>query len=159
MNIGAFLAGIALLVVVAAYVARPLFEGSSSQGQTRGGDVDSRAQLTARRDAIYALIRELDGDYQTGKINDEDYRAQRKHYVAEGVAMLQQLDALSSRDSRVALETEIEAQVLALRQVEPAPVGMNHGPASRFCTQCGHPADPEDRYCGNCGTALSGTAS
>jgi hypothetical protein len=174
MDIGAILVGIGLLVLVVAYVARPLFE--KHPDGSRAVDAGSHGELAARRDAIYALIRELDADYQTGAVNAEDHQALRARYVGEGVAVLKQLDALSGEDERAALEAEIEAQVLALRQgpakrqmskkqrpverQEPATARASAGPsAPRFCTQCGHPADPEDRFCAECGAALKGTAS
>jgi hypothetical protein len=153
MNMGAILVGIALVIGVAAYIARPLFAG---QGNGRRGAADkanTRAQLTSRRDAIYALIRELDTDHQTGKINDEDYQALRQRYVAEGVVVLKQLDTMPSQDGRAALEAEIEAQVLALRRSGTA------RSTTQFCTQCGYPVDPEDRFCARCGAALKETAS
>jgi hypothetical protein len=115
--------------------------------------------LITRRDAIYALIRELDADHQTGKINDEDYQALRQRYVTEGVAVLKQLDAIPSRDGRSALEAEIEAAVLALRRAHAVPTPTGPQSAAQFCTQCGHPVDPEDRFCARCGAALKETAS
>lgn len=153
MNIGAMLVGVALLVLVVAYVARPLFERRVSGSNGRAVLNTSRAQLLARRDAIYALIRELDADHQTGKTNDEDYQAQRERYVAEGVSLLKQLDALPSENGRAVLEAEIEAAVLALRQAHPS----TNQPA-RFCTHCGHRTDPEHRFCGRCGAPLKRTA-
>jgi ribosomal protein L37E len=146
MDIGTILVGVALLVLVVAYVTRPLFERQSGRSNGRATSANPRAQLTAHRDAIYALIRELDADYQTGKINDEDYQTQRKLYVAEGVSLLKSLDALADEDGRAALEAEIEAAVLALRQ-KPSTI--------RFCTQCGHQADPADNFCSRCGAPLS----
>jgi hypothetical protein len=153
MNIGAILVGIALLVPVVAYVARPLFEKQSGGSKGRAISASPRAQMTARRDAIYALIRELDADYQTGRINDEDYQTQRKLYVAEGVSLLKSLDALADEDGRDALEAEIEAAVLALRQ-KPG----FYESAARFCTQCGYRTDPADNFCGRCGAPLRRTA-
>jgi hypothetical protein len=159
MDIGAILIGIALLVGGAAYVARPLFERPIGDGQGRAASASPRVQLTTQRDAIYALIRELDADYATGKVNNHDYQALRKQYVAEGVSILKQLDTLTSEEGRVALEAEIEARVLALRRTQPAAESAGRQPATRFCTQCGHPAALEDRFCARCGTSLEGTAS
>jgi NADH pyrophosphatase NudC (nudix superfamily) len=116
-------------------------------------------QLISRRDAIYALIRELDADHQTGKINDEDYQALRQRYVTEGVAVLKQLDAMPRRDGRAALEAEVEAQVLALRRSGAAPAAAGPRSSAQFCTQCGHPVEPADRFCARCGAALKETAS
>jgi hypothetical protein len=188
MNIGAVLVGIALLVLVAAYVARPLFERQAGRSNGRTTNASPRVQLVARRDAVYALIRELDADYQTGKVNDEDYQAQRERYVAEGVSLLKRLDALAGEDSfdgstlrehpepvegelaevelcistdstpgRAALEAEIEAAVLTLRQAG-APTKQPASQPTRFCTQCGQPAAPEDNFCGQCGASLKRTA-
>lgn len=152
MNSGAILVGVAMLVLVGVYVTRPLFEKTSWKGKSQS--FSPRAQLSARRDAIYALIRELDADFQTGKVNEHDYQAQRKRYVAQGVALLQELDAQPdaiSLDRPATLDDEIEAAVLALRQKS----GLDKQPdSSRFCTQCGRPADPEDKFCGRCGAAL-----
>jgi hypothetical protein len=154
MDTGTILVGVALLVGTVVYVARPLFLRPSERSPERSTDAHSHAQLTKRRDALYALIRELDADHQTGKINDEDYQALRERYVAEGVNILKQLDALSSGDSRAALEARIEAQVLALREARSTATGADQEPATRFCTQCGHPVDPEDRFCAQCGAPL-----
>ena len=159
MNVGAILVGIALVIGIVAYVARPLFERPESGRRQQAETASTRAQLINRRDAIYAVIRELDADHQTGKINDEDHQALRKRYVTEGVAVLKQLDAVPSHDGRSALEAEIEAQVLALRRSGTAPGATGSGSITQFCTQCGHPIDPEDRFCARCGAALKETAS
>ena len=157
MDTGAILVGIAVLVGVVAYVARPLFEQPSRDGQEHATNGDSRANFTAHRDAIYALIHELDADHQIGKINDKDYGTLRERYVTEGVAVLKQLDALASKDNQVGLETEIEARVLALRRSHATPRTAPQESAAGFCTQCGHPSDPEDRFCARCGTPVKGT--
>ena len=159
MNVGAILVGIALVIGVAAYVARPLFERPTNGRREQADTASTRAQLITRRDAIYALIRELDADHQTGKINDEDYQALRQRYVTEGVAVLRQLDAVPSHDGRGALEAEIEAAVLALRRAHAAPAPAGPQSATQFCTQCGHPIDPADRFCAHCGASLKEAAS
>jgi hypothetical protein len=159
MNIGAILVGIALTVGVAAYVARPLFEQPSNGTQKKDTSAVTQAQLTTRRDAIYAIIRELDADYQTGKINEEDYQAQRERYVAEGVSILRQLDALPGEESLAELDAKIEAQVLALRRVQSPPADNGQQSAARFCTQCGNAANPEHRFCARCGAPLKGVTT
>ena len=173
MDTGAILVGIAMVLLVGAYVARPLFEktalprGAISQG--------ARAEWVARRNAIYALIRELDADYQTGKVNEQDYLAERERHVAQGVAILKQLDEFPDHEpvGRTALDAEIEAAVQALRQqaTVPPPPGKSRDqatarrpgkpevvPMARFCTQCGQQAHPEDKFCGGCGAALKEVA-
>jgi hypothetical protein len=158
MNVGAILVGIALVVGVTAYVARPLFQRSSGGIQAGDANIGARAELATRRDAVYALIRELDADYQTGKLNTEDYQALRERYVADGVSILKQLDALPDESSRADIDASIEGRVLALRQISAAPADNGQQPATRFCTQCGHPASPEHRFCARCGAVLKDVA-
>jgi hypothetical protein len=159
MSIGAILVGIGFFVLVVAYVARPLFERNSQEGQGHSVHGNSRTELLARRDAVYALIRELDADFETGKINNEDYQAQRERYVAEGVSILRQIDATQGKKDRAVLDAEIEARVLALREGLAFAPTFGDQPAPRFCTHCGQPADPEDRFCAQCGAALKGISS
>ena len=158
MNIGAILVGIALVVAVTAYVARPLSEGTPSGVRIRDAGGARRARLSHQRDAIYALIRELDVDHQTGKITEQDYRSLRERYVTEGVSVLKQLDALPATDGRSALDNEIEEQVLTMRRRQPTDRASRRT-VVEHCTQCGHPADPEDRFCARCGASLKGRPS
>lgn len=160
MDTGAILVGIAIVLVVGAYVTRPLFEGTSEQRIERRSS--PRQELITRRDALYALIRELDDDLQTGKVTEQDYQVERKRLVAEGVAILKQLDELPEEELEDlaltgvdALDAEIEAAVRALRQKPAAPEAA----PARFCTQCGRRASPEDRFCGGCGAPLKEVAA
>lgn len=156
MDIGAILVGLGLLVMVVAFVARPLFDRGPTDVDVYKLNGDPVAQLSRERDAIYALIRELDSDFETGKITEHDYRVTRERYVADAAAILRQLDAYAGEDRQTALDAEIERRVLELRQ---AIATVAHGPAQAgnlFCTQCGKPADPDDRFCAQCGASLRG---
>jgi len=180
MDAGAILLALALLIIVAAFIMRPLVQGHAP---SRNGGVraeSKREVLLRQRDLIYAAIRELDFDFRLGKVSDEDYRPQRERLVAQGVETLKQLDALpSARAGRVEDEIEaevrrrrsrrttvgsrdmsgdeIEAQVRALRRkVQPATDAANGetGKAAEFCPQCGTAVQPGDRFCRSCGAAL-----
>lgn len=129
MQAGSLLLGLALLVVVAIFVLRPLVERRADNGKdrlpssTNKGDGAVRAAhdgLLRQRDAIYAAIRELDFDFGLGKISEEDYGPQRERLVAQGVEVLKRLDALPP-DGTATFEAEIEAEVRRLRQKRGRP--------------------------------------
>jgi hypothetical protein len=117
MDIGSILLGVALLLVVVFFVARPLTE----QGAARERELTPGDQLSFERDRTLTALRDLDFDHATGKILDEDYAAQRAQLVAQGVGILKQLDALASRAPRsnghapASAEDEIEQAVARLR--------------------------------------------
>ena len=56
--------------------------------------VFDRERLEAARDAKYREIRELEMDYRTGKLSDEDFRALDRQLRGEAVEILRELDAL-----------------------------------------------------------------
>jgi RNA polymerase subunit RPABC4/transcription elongation factor Spt4 len=139
MDIGSLLLGLALLLVIALIVARPLLE----QTGVREQPANPADQLIASREQVLTQLRDLDFDQATGKINQEDYAAQRGQLVAEGVAILKQLDALgieagqpatpSAAAPAMAPADEIEAAVAQLRArrasaaaIEPT---LNRAPA------------------------------
>jgi len=55
------------------------------------------ADLEAARDAKYAEIREAELDFRTGKLSEEDWRAQDRRLRAEAVEILHALDDVSGQ--------------------------------------------------------------
>ncbi len=181
MDAGSLLLGLALLIVVAAFVLRPLVEKSGARAthaRSSARENGTREALLRQRDAIYAAIRELDFDFRLGKISEEDYHPQRERLALQGVAILKQLDALSP-DGDAGLEGEIEAEIARRRRKRTGPAGQTAparqaglsnaeieaqiralrrksatSPVASACPRCGAATSPEDRFCRNCGAAL-----
>ena len=99
-------AGIFLLAISVFAIAKPLFQRSVLSSQSPDGlshegagwarrptPTEEVAELVARRDTIYATLKELDMDYEMGKLTLADYQALRDRYRAQAVAILQELDA------------------------------------------------------------------
>jgi hypothetical protein len=154
VDIGSLLLGLALLVIVAAYVARPLFERAPAQP----AEAAPHAELLAERENVLAALRELDFDYATGKLDEADYQGQRARLVSQGAEVLRQLDAAGAADSQPApsLDEQMEAAIAALRRT-PASNGKMAAPATtpeRACPNCGAEAAPDDRFCARCGARL-----
>jgi len=177
MDIGSLLLGLALLLVIAFVVARPLIEHADTAEQAP----NAADQLLAGREQVLTQLRDLDFDHAMSKINEVDYAAQRAHLVAEGVAILKQLDALGlapgpaegaapepadeieavrrrgaparPANTTDGLDAEIEASVAARRAGQPS------GEDSRFCAQCGAEAVPGDGFCARCGSPLPAPAN
>lgn len=150
MDIASILLSAALILLVAMFIARPLIERMGfDERQPMRADT-----LTAEREAVVAALRELDFDHTTGKIAEEDYAAQRAALVAQGVALLKQLDEISNQSPAQALDDELEAAIRAARaQMATAPSVSR--PAALRCPQCNQPHQPDDRFCSKCGATLA----
>jgi len=172
-GIGTLLIGLALLTVVAVLAMMPLLEPKTPPAQP----ASRRDALEAERAAIVRSIRDLDFDYRTHKLNEEDYHAMRRALVQRGADVLRELDALERlapparsnhaangagadgvRDDDAAVDAEIETVVARLRQgaassTDGARADKVHR-AGAVCPACGRPVLPDDRFCAKCGQPL-----
>ena len=99
-------------------------------------DVNHRIEdLEAKKIEVYKAIKDIEFDYEMGKLSREDYEELRSQYKAEAVNILKQMDQVRPGQRRRAGKA-------------PARAGQ------RFCTQCGSPVHAQDRFCSNCGAAL-----
>ena len=176
MTIGSILLGLALLVLVGLFISRPLFMTNSGRRQR---PVTKRQALVAQKEAIVVEISNLDFDYDTGKIPEEDYRPRREHLIAEAATLLKEIDLLDQQfDDQLAeqlsaratpvsgsaadINLDIEAAIASRRAgtKEPAPVKLASEPVgtrngkTNYCTQCGHPVEKGDKFCAGCGQNL-----
>lgn len=93
MTIGSILLGLALLVLVGLFIARPIVRPTT----TRRSKFNRRQALLDEKEGILVQIRSLDFDYDTGKLLEEDYLRKREAFMAEGEEIFRQLDELEGR--------------------------------------------------------------
>ncbi len=87
---------ITLLVVLALLpVLIPFFR--SSEGSPLGSEQTELAELLAEKQMMYAAIKELEFDYQAGKLSLEDYEQARQSYELRAVALLKQIDGMDAQ--------------------------------------------------------------
>lgn len=122
MDLGSIFLILALLVLVALYVSRPLFDRTMKNlpvmaevSEETTAD-HQRSALMAERDRILNALQELDFDHVLGKIPEEDYPRQRAILVQRGADVLRQLDTLQTKPSDTTdVEDRIEAAIAARR--------------------------------------------
>jgi flagellar biosynthesis/type III secretory pathway M-ring protein FliF/YscJ len=89
------LAAVALALIVAFVVSRPL---------RRGPDVDRRederrSALEAAKEAKYREIRDAELDFRMGKLSEDDYKVTDRELRAQAIEILRELDELAPEDS------------------------------------------------------------
>lgn len=132
-------AAIVLAVATFAFIIYPLFKQRPSQeGLAKD---DKLLELSSRRDTTYSMLKELEFDFQSGILTEEDYRDLETRYKKKAISILRGVDELQEGTN---VEDEIEKRVLQLRQTK-----------GRFCPQCGTRYRVNDVFCASCGTDLS----
>ena len=86
------------------------------------------AGLLHQKDTLYTAIRDLEFDFQTGKVDQKDYVELRQQLEREAVQVLRLLD---THDPIVALDAALEQHIARLRQ---RPMGISPvSPPARAC--------------------------
>ena len=167
MDIGSILLIVAVFVIAAVFVARPLLDGQSDMVSEEEQNLSS---LMAERERILDALSELDLDHEMGKVPEEVYPQQRDQLARAGVEILRKIDAFqangidpNSGDAVEALITDrkqavvavaesddpLEAMIASRRSQRVAPA------AGKFCPQCGQGIQAGDKFCSHCGNLLN----
>lgn len=135
MAIGSVLFGLALAVLAGVLVADPFLRRGLFNRKAESASTRER-----RRSALLA-IRDLDFDFQTGKVLEEDYRVWRARLLEQAARWLTEEERAES-----GLAEGLEAEVAKVRKAASG---------ARFCPSCGRPQVGGDRFCTDCGQALA----
>lgn len=160
-----------LALGVLAYMISPMLDGSVRRPGIARSAGSRRDDLLKKKDFIYSSIRELNIDYNMGKLAAEDHEALRQEYMKEASDVLDELDRTAVSDLPV--EDQIEEAVREIRQrrdpaseeaaaiddeaaEENAAEDARPVPAARVqeCRICRTVNEQSARFCIGCGASL-----
>ena len=133
MELGALFVGLAMLVGSLPFVIKP-FRGRASERDSKANILPNPEQ---KRKADLSALLDLDFDYRTGKVSEEDYSTVRAQLVWD-TAQYVQLER--------SIENEQIEERIAARKAKP----------SRFqaCSNCGHTIGADSHFCSQCGMVV-----
>ena len=146
------LIGIAVAALAVFLVTRPLRERTL---EMRADDT-SLANLLAEREAAYQVLRDLDNDFQTGKLADDDYRPLRVQALARAAEIVAQIDEHEAHvaTALAAVESTRAGDAQRKRAKRTSASAVRGARANAFCPRCGARHAADDAFCRKCGAAL-----
>ena len=109
-------------------------------------DVTPLSDLKRRRLVVYENLKDLEFEYQAGKLASQDYRSLKQNYLGEAATLMaasQEAEQLKEIDAL--LEREI-----AVRRASR----KNRPPQDYVCPKCGFENPVPVKFCGECGTRV-----
>lgn len=143
---------------------RPFLKSQQERVRFEILDHDLRrvGELAARKAGLLASLREVEFDYSTGKLTDEDYKKAKARYERAALKTMRALDELhGGRGWETAIDTELGQRIAVMRQrdqaaqhTEPAPQPPKSAPKPIECPDCGKKLEADARFCSKCGTTI-----
>jgi hypothetical protein len=142
--------GLAIALGLTAFVATPLLSAEGQGSLTLPVDVTLLGDLKRRRLVVYENLKDLEFEYQAGKIAAQDYQGLRENYLGEAAALMAATqEAEQLRENDAVIEREVAAR-RALRKIPP--------PQDYVCPRCGFENPVPVKFCGECGTRITDRA-
>lgn len=158
MEISSILIGLVLFVASLAFVSLPFRQKPRASPQAR----KAVGRSEGRRESVLSALRDLDFDFKTGKVSEEDYTPLRSKLMVEAAQFIEQ-----EKEEEEKLEALIQTRRITQHKV----VHCDHCGAlieagQNFCTKCGSAVNKEicpscgkknragDQFCSSCGSRL-----
>ena len=144
---------ILIVLGVLAVIGYPLVRQRMRKDLILDDTQDYASRLMKTKEPSYAAIKELDFDYHTGKLSDEDYEALYQAYKSEALQTIKALDEKKSTEMGQ-LDAEIEAEINKKRRCLQKSPDARAKLAGNICPACGAKYTEGTVFCGACGTRL-----
>lgn len=102
--------GIVIVALSVLVVALPFLSAGREKAAAASKLNGELERLQMERETVYSTIRDLDFDFETGKLTEEDYHQQREQWVDRGVDVLKALDTLQQATGDVVFERADEPE-------------------------------------------------
>ena len=127
---------ILLSLAASAFIVYPLLKARA--GSKPDFDSNHRAtDLEERKDNIYAAIKEIEFDFEMGKLSEEDFHTLRQQYKNDAIELLKEIDKTRPVQTSTPVKKSAKTK------------------SAGFCWNCGAPLRKEDKFCSGCGTNLA----
>jgi hypothetical protein len=116
--------------------------------------------LSARKGAILQTLKDIEFDYETGKISEDNYDRLRRRHERKALKVMRRLDELREGDDDLLdeIDGEVAERLEQLRdqQAADAPDTATNAEPRRTleCPACGRHLEQDARFCDKCGTEI-----
>jgi hypothetical protein len=153
-----YIVTIGLVAGAGSWILYPLLKPDQYKTTPVSRVTESLRQLEVKKENTYAAIRELEFDFNMGKLSKTDFDSIERRYRADAVRLIEEIDKLQSgrkddeTNPEADLDSQAEGKIIAWRK------NKSYAAQSVFCVQCGTEVSIPGRFCHSCGERLEGVS-
>lgn len=163
-----FIAVIVLMIIVTFWwVLKPMLNTNLQSNVAQLHNQQLLEELDLQRSAIYAAIKDMEMDFESGKMSESDFQQGRLKFMQQAAGILKQIDTLTTADEthldaqiedlleNVIISEETRASARANIENQRAILQSTLDDTNLVCPKCGETVHADDVFCSHCGTSLS----
>ncbi len=132
-----------LSILVSVFVVMPLVQNRNRKQALNGVHANVHAgELAERKQNLYKAIKEIEFDFEMGKLSEADFQELRQQYKDEAVTVLKRLDQVTSK--------KVGSKEILTKGAQSK--SGKGGAKAKFCWVCGTGLATKDNFCPSCGT-------
>jgi hypothetical protein len=141
-------ASIGLAIVAAAAGAFFLFAPLRSASRDKAAPESPLDRIQNEREMIYTAIRDLDHDFETAKLEKDDYTQMREELRAEAIELLRSEREATARAGQEGEPSDSPSAASSATSESPPQTGA-------YCPNCGETVTASWRFCSHCGGEMN----
>jgi len=145
---------IAILIILGAffYIFKPIYDDRYRKHlEDAEGNTVKYDYFLRKKSSLTTNMKDLEFEYQMGKVSEEDYQTLRQEYIEEKGIIEREMAVL---DNVISIEAAIEqdiAERLKTGEIEESTPSQSVQKQSRFCPYCGTAIPAASVFCHQCG--------
>ncbi len=133
---------ILIILITIVYVSWPyLFERINMPGHQLSDDSGQLLELIESRDNMLSTIKDLEFDYDIGKLTTEDFTKMNAQYRNKAIDLFRKIELYKKGGKD--------------NSGEKSKPGIRTKNEKNLCSICNYPSNKVDRFCRNCGNQLN----
>ncbi|MDW7674722.1 MAG: hypothetical protein SCK28_09320 [Bacillota bacterium] len=114
MDVFAMLVGLVLVVASGLMVGMPLIKNRDDSYDYYDPELYMEDKLEKRKEAVFSTLNEIEFDFRTNKLSEEDYQELQQKYKSQAVAILKAEEDIKTDYKKAdikSIEAEVEAEI------------------------------------------------
>lgn len=164
---------LAISIVVSVYISIPFFmknkldepNPEEERNLIQVNLIQRLKGLHNEKDSVYNSIKDIEFDYEIGKLSKNDFEELDMAYKSKAISLLKGIDEIESRINLIGIDKNVVSDVKAGGEEKPVQdaiereilqfrkSGNDIDPYIK-CLNCGKECNPDDIFCSKCGNNL-----